>query len=96
MVRHGQTWSDMVSGSRPCEVVDCLKRIWESGVGGEASGRMKSDVFFLVQLWLPEILLTRKSMERLDTPEKIENDRKPMKPLMLIPRHEAYESVYRS
>ena len=36
----------MVSGSRPCEVVDCLKRIWESGVGGEASGRMKSDVFF--------------------------------------------------
>lgn len=32
-------------------------------------------------------------MERSDTPEKIENDRKPMKPLMLIPRHEASESV---
>ena len=48
MVRHGQTWSDMVSGSRPCEVVDCHKRIWESGVGGEASGRMKSDVLSAV------------------------------------------------
>ena len=92
MVRHGQTWSAGVDLVRSWIASSAFGSLVLEGRRAVGWSRM----FFLVQLWLPEILLTRKSMERLDTPEKIENDRKPMKPLMLIPRHEAYESVYRS
>ena len=74
------------------EVVDCLKRIWESGVGGEA--RELSDVGSQCSCgcWW-----TRQVFPVADQPEKIEHDRKPMTTLDKHPgtRHQS-ESMYRS
>ena len=77
---HGQTWSDMVRHGQTWSAGVDLVRSWiaSSAFGSlvlEGRRAVGWSRMFWVQLWLPEILLTRKSMEWSDTPEKIENEK---------------------